>query len=92
MSIKKVGASEIKNISPERLEQLSAKQQRDDVDFSDIPPLDDPELWKKQKTKTALVRFELAKDLSDWLEGNSQRKELVSNLVNSICRELKDRL
>lgn len=92
MSIKKVNASEVKKISPERLEQLAAKQEQDDVDFSDIPPLDDPELWKKQKTETALVRFELAKDLSDWLEGNSQRMKLVNSLVDSICRELKDRL
>ena len=92
MSIKKVNASEVKKISPERLEQLAAKQEQDDVDFSDIPPLDDPELWKKQKTETTLVRFELAKDLSDWLEGNSQRMELVNSLVDSICRELKERL
>lgn len=95
MTTKKISLKELEGKEEEIIAGVRDLPNDIDIDFSDIPPLTDPEQWKKATIfhiETVPVSFDLSKDISEWIEADSKRKEMVNNLVNSICHGLIDSL
>ncbi len=84
MPIVRKSLSELSEPNEKLLKRLQYKTDNDDIDFSDIPELDE-EFWKKAKVQfpdtKASVHIRLDRDVLEWLKGQGKGYQTRINAI-----------
>ena len=93
MTIKQISLSEAPRMTPERAKELMKKAEAEDIDYSDIPPINSP-FWDsvkvpKEREKEGIF-IRLNSEALSWFRSKHKYQILIDNILTAYYERYKN--